>query len=207
MASSNRCSVCPKGAGTCFCPGCKAYFCDKDFKQHREMLFNSLDELTVDRNDLQEKINKASSKKQFGSSLLSRIDEWQEITIGKVKQAAEQARQQALKIMNSKREEITRQFQTLSQELEQLRETEGVLEQDLARLKQQIGQLNKGLEQLSQPSVGELNVKQSDQIVWNRMIYVEEKSAHADYQQHRPQLRGQYLNRFYNEFFKHRFFH
>ena len=135
MASSNRCSVCPKGAGTCFCPGCKAYFCDKDFRNHRGMLVNGLDEITVERNELQEKINKAKPQKQSGSSILSRIDEWQQITIDKVIQAAEQARQQVLKIMNSKREEITREFQTLSQELEQLRETEGVLEQDLTRLK------------------------------------------------------------------------
>jgi len=207
MASSNRCSVCPKGAGICICPGCKAYFCDKDFKQHREMLFNGLDELTVDRNELQEKINKISSQTQPDSSLLSRINEWQEITIGKVNQAAEQARQQALEIMNCKRGEITRQFQTLLQELEQLRETKGVLEQDLARLKQQIDQLNNNLEQLSKPSAVELNVKQSDQIMWDRMIYVEEMSGHAAYQEHRPQPRGEHLNRFCNEFFKHRFFY
>ncbi len=179
MASSNRCSVCPKGGGTCFCPGCKAYFCDKDFRHHRRMLVDGLDELTVNRNDLQEKINKISSEKQSGSLLLSRIDEWQQVTIEKVKQTAQQARQQVLKIMNSKQEEIKRQFQTLSQEFEHLRETEGVLEQDLARLKQQIDQLNKDLEQLSQPLAVELNMQQSDQIVWNRLIYVEEKSERA----------------------------
>jgi vacuolar-type H+-ATPase subunit I/STV1 len=143
------------------------------------MLVDGLDELTVNRNDLQEKINKISSEKQSGSLLLSRIDEWQQVTIEKVKQTAQQARQQVLKIMNSKQEEIKRQFQTLSQEFEHLRETEGVLEQDLARLKQQIDQLNKDLEQLSQPLAVELNMQQSDQIVWNRLIYVEEKSERA----------------------------
>ncbi len=169
------------------------------------MLVDGLDELTVDRNDLQEKINKISLEKQSGSLLLSRIDEWQQITIEKVKQAAEQARQQVLKIMNSKREEIERQFQTLSQEFEQLRETEGVLEQDLARLKQQIGQLNKDSEQLSQPLAVELNMKQSDQIVWNRLIYAEEKSERAVDQRPQPQPRGEHLNNFCKEFFKHRF--
>ena len=71
MASSNRCSVCPKGAGTCYCPGCKAYFCGKDFVAHRAMLVNGLDELTADRNELQENINKANSRKHSGDSLLS----------------------------------------------------------------------------------------------------------------------------------------
>ena len=177
MASSNRCSVCPKGAGTCYCPGCNAYFCKKDFRNHQDMLINRLDELTADRNELQEKFSKTSSQKNSGNSLLARIDAWQEETIQKVKQAASQARQQALKIINSKQEEINKQFQILSQELEKLRETEDVLEGDLSRLKNQIEQVNKDLEKLSQPPAVELNIKQTEQIVWHRMIYVEDRST------------------------------
>jgi chromosome segregation ATPase len=188
MASSSHCSVCPKGAGSCYCPGCKAYFCNKDFRNHREMLAHGLDELTVNRNELQEKINKASSHKHSGSSLLSRIDAWQDDTIQKVKQAAQQARQQVLKIINSKREEITRQFQALSKEMEQLRETEDVLEQDLSRLKNQIKQLHKGLENVSQSPTIELNMKQSEQITWHRMIYVEDRSVSSAQQQRREQF-------------------
>ncbi len=199
MASSNHCSVCLKGPGACFCPGCQAYFCVKDFGSHRGMLVNELDELITDRDEFQEKINKASSDTQFDSSLLLRIDEWQRITIEKVKQAAKQVRQEVLKIMNSKREEIMREFQTLSQELEQLKETEGVLEQDLTRLKQYIGQINKDLEQLSQLSAVELNVKQSERIVWHRMIYVEEKPINPVKQQFQSQPEGEHLNRFCNE--------
>jgi translation initiation factor 2 beta subunit (eIF-2beta)/eIF-5 len=160
------------------------------------MLVNELDELTVNQNELHEKINKARSDKQSGSSLLSRIDKWQQDTIEKVKLAAEQARQQALKIINSKREEIMRQFQTLSQELKQLKETKGVVEQDLTRLKQQVGQINKNLEQLSRPPAVELNVSRSDQIVWNRMIYIEENSVYADQQQQQSQGKSEHLNRF-----------
>jgi chromosome segregation ATPase len=153
------------------------------------MLVNALDELTVDRNELQEKINKASSQKHSDSSLLSQIDAWQENTIQKVKQTAQQARQQVLKIINSKREDITKQFQTLSKEMKQLRETEDVLEQDLSRLKTQIEKLQKGLETLSQPSAIELNMKQSEQIMWHRMICVEDKSISSDQKMCQSQLR------------------
>jgi predicted RNase H-like nuclease (RuvC/YqgF family) len=196
MASSDRCSVCRKVAGTSICRGCKELFCDDDFKDHRGMLMNKLDELTVDRNDLQEKINKATSQNQSGSSLLSRIDEWQRTTIEKVKQAAEQARQQVLQIMNSKREEITRQFQTMSQEMKELRDTKSVVERDLAQLKQQIDQLNEDLKQLSQLPIVELNMKQSDKIEWRRMIRVEEKPIYAGNQQSQLQPRGKHVNRF-----------
>ena len=206
MASSNRCSVCPKGAGTCFCPGCKSYFCDNDFISHRGMLVNGLDEITIERNELQEKINKTKSQKQSGTSILSRIDEWEEITIEKVKQAAEQVRQQVLKMMNSRKEEIMKEFQSLSQELEQLRETRAVLEQDLTRFKQQIARINIDLSQLSQLPAIELNTKQSDQIVWNRMIYVvENKSKSSDDLQLRSSLKGEDLNRLYHNYLKHPF--
>jgi DNA repair exonuclease SbcCD ATPase subunit len=186
MASSSCCSVCLQGAGTFYCPGCKAYFCDDDFRNHREMLVHGLDEL-------QEKINKASSQKHSGSSLLSQIDAWQKDTIQKVKQTAQQARQQVSKILNSKQKEITRQFRTVSQELKQFKQTKGVLEQDLSRLKNQIEQLHKDLEKLSQLPAIELNMKQSEQIVWCRMIYVEDRSVSSAQEQCSSQLRGEYL--------------
>ncbi|CAF4994150.1 unnamed protein product, partial [Rotaria sp. Silwood1] len=66
--------------------------------------------------------------------------------------------------MNSKREEITVQFQTLSQELQELRESKGVVEQDLTRLKEEIRRLNEDLEQVAQSPAIKLNTKQGDQI-------------------------------------------
>ncbi|CAF4974608.1 unnamed protein product, partial [Rotaria sp. Silwood1] len=79
--------------------------------------------------------------------------------------------------MNFKLEEITGQFQTLSQELQELRESKGVVEQDLTRLKEEIRRLNEDLEQVAQSPAIKLNTKQSDQIVWQRMIYAEENSV------------------------------
>jgi len=170
------------------------------------MLVDELDGLTVERNVLQEKINKATSHNESERSLLSQIDEWERITIEKVKEAAEQARQQARKIMNAKREQVTQQFQTLTQELILLRDTKGVLEQDLSRLKEKIRQLNDNLQQLSQPPTVELNSKQSDQIVWHRMIYVEEKSVDAVEQQSESRSSSKHFYIFCTNSFKYCFF-
>lgn len=212
MASSNRCSTCQKNPGISFCPGCKAYFCDKDFKAHRGILVRDLDRAGTDRNELQGKIKKVKSLKQPGNLLLTRIDEWQQLTIEKVKQAAQQARQQVVKIMNSKRDEITREFQTLTEEIECLKDSESVLEPDLINLKRDLSRLNKDVEQFFQPSTIEVNMKQSDQIVWNHMIYVEEKSLQPVQQQLQvvqpqlqtvqPQPKSKYLDRFYNKILK-----
>ncbi|CAF3763546.1 unnamed protein product [Rotaria sp. Silwood1] len=177
MATSNRCSICRKRTGTSICPGCKVLFCNEDFNSHRELLLNELYGLTVDRNELQAKINEAASNKKSANQFLEQIDEWQRKTIEKVKEAADLARQQVSKIMNFKLEEITEQFQTLSQELKELQETKDFVEQDLTRLKEEIRRLNEDLEQVAQSPAIKLNTKQSDQIVWQRMIYVEENSV------------------------------
>ncbi|CAF3870847.1 unnamed protein product [Rotaria sp. Silwood1] len=192
MATSNRCSICRKRAGTCFCPGCKAYFCDDDFHSHRGLLLNELDGLTVDRNELQAKINEAASNKRSANQFLAQIDEWQQKTIEKVKEAAALVRQQVSKIMNFKLEEITGQFQTLSQELQELRESKGVVEQDLTRLKEEIRRLNEDLEQVAQSPAIKLNTKQSDQIVWQRMIYAEENSVNLVNQTRQTKPIGEY---------------
>ncbi|CAF4424551.1 unnamed protein product [Rotaria magnacalcarata] len=187
MASANRCSACKTRAETCFCPGCKAYFCDDDFQNHRASLFDELNVLTADRNDLHAQINEVSSNMQTDKQL-AKIGEWQRTTIEKVKQAAESARQQVMKIRNCKHEEIAKSFLVLSQELDELRD---IVEQDIVRLNQATRKLSDDLKKCAQSSEIELNVKQSDEIDWNRMIYVEENSAFADNQ---SQINGEHFS-------------
>ncbi len=88
MSSLERCSICEKGKGTCLCVGCKTYFCETHFNEHCGMLFNELDELVEDRNDLQEKINKIPKHSKSNDLHLAQINEWEQKTIEKIKQAA-----------------------------------------------------------------------------------------------------------------------
>ncbi|CAF4142535.1 unnamed protein product [Rotaria magnacalcarata] len=202
MISANCCLTCRKCDGTCFCPGCKSYFCDDDFISHRGMLINKLDGLTVDRNDLQEKINVAASNLGSGQHITEKIDEWERITTEKVKQVAEMAKKQVLRIINSKQEEITIRFHNLSQELKERRVKKSVVEQDIARLRQEIDQIKKDLTKLAQTPTIELNMKQNDEIKWDRMIYVEEKSENVDYHLRQREPTGKYSSRIQTENFK-----
>ncbi|CAF4490866.1 unnamed protein product [Rotaria socialis] len=201
MASPNSCFTCRKSGSTSFCRGCNAYFCDADFACHRKMLLNDLNVLTVDRNDLQERVNEAASNLGSCQHITAKIDEW-ERTTEKVKQAAELAKKQVRKILNSKQEEITRRFDNLSQELKERMVQKSVVEQDIARLKQEIDQLKNDLTKIAQTPTIELNMKQSDEIKWDHMIYAEEKSINVDYQLHQLEPMGKYLSRIRSESFK-----
>jgi len=149
------------------------------------MLNNQLDGFVEDRNALQEKITKATQQKDINSPLLSQIDQWQKVTIEKVKQAADQARQHVIQILDSKRAEITSDFAKFSKELIQLRETEDFVEQNLKRLKKTIDQINQDVKKLAQPSEIELHVDESQEIQWNRLIYVVDNTNYVANQQQR----------------------
>jgi hypothetical protein len=86
MAKANRCSTCQKQPGAMYCIGCDAYFCAKDFRGHREILFHEMDGLVGERNDLQEKINKATQNNDCRSPLIEQINKWEKTTIDKVNQ-------------------------------------------------------------------------------------------------------------------------
>ncbi|CAF1047568.1 unnamed protein product [Adineta steineri] len=183
MAKSNLCSTCQKPAGVMYCIGCDGYFCTRDFKRHREILSTDMEELVEERNKLQEKINMAIKPNNSINPLIEEINEWEKITIEKVRQTAEYVRQQASQLMSSKSVEITNEFKGFSDELADLKETEDYIEPDLRRLKQKIHQFNVDMTQLSQGTRLELNREESKRINWNRMIYVQEKPVEVERQQ------------------------
>jgi len=78
----------------------------KDLKIHNGQLLHQLDVLVEERNDLQEKINNSTQHKDFRSPLLLQIDEWQKMTMERVKQAAEQARRQVIEVVIFERENM-----------------------------------------------------------------------------------------------------
>ncbi|CAF1022591.1 unnamed protein product [Adineta steineri] len=200
MAKSNQCSTCQKPIGVMHCTGCDGYFCAKDFRGHREILFTEIEELVQERNKLQEKMNTATKGNNSRNPLIEEINAWEKITVEKVRQTAEQVRQQANQLMNSKSMKITREFRGFSTELADLKETENYVEHDLIRLKQKIQQFNVDVTQLSQGTRIELNKEESERINWNRIIYVREKPVEAERQQVPTRKQGMFrmcnLNRF-----------
>ncbi|CAF1468626.1 unnamed protein product [Rotaria sordida] len=188
--TTNRCSMCQKEFGTSYCTGCGVYFCTKDFKSHRKILFGEMDVIIEHHNELHDKINKAIQHDDPNSPLFEQIDQWQNMMTEKVNLVAEHTRQQVSQLLNSKRIKITNDFKRFSQELVPLKETENFVEHDLTRLKYIIHQFNHELKQLTRPFTIELHTEQSDRIVWSQLIYAEEKSTYAGIHQREQHVRG-----------------
>jgi seryl-tRNA synthetase len=179
MATPKQCSMCTKVPGSMYCTGCEKYFCWKDLKIHREGMFIEMDKIVEERNHLQDAINNILQINDQSHPLIQQIEKWKNTTIEKIKQIAEQVRQQTIQLLNARQIKIDTEFKSFSQELAHLRDTENYVEHDLTRLNQKISQFKQDLKQSTQPTTIELHTQGSDSINWNGLIYVEEKQTYS----------------------------
>ncbi|CAF0986139.1 unnamed protein product [Adineta steineri] len=148
------------------------------------------------RNSLLDKIGKATQRHNIHNPLIAQINEWEDMMVEKIKIVADNTRQQVSQLVNSKRSKLSDDFKRFSQELASLRETENFIEADLKQLKYKLNEFNYELKHIIKPVVVELHTELSKQIVWNQLIYVEEKSNHAVTQQQLyQQVEGKMNNR------------
>jgi chromosome segregation ATPase len=191
MTKSNKCSMCSKGSATCFCTGCKAYFCRKHFNEHHTKLVHELDGYVEERNTLQGQINKIDSC----DAILLQIDEWQQTMVERVIQAAEQVRQK-INVSSAKRAEITIRFKEFSHKLGYLKETEDFVEDDLTEVKDMTDKIKQDLEKLIELPSFELHIEENEKIAWDRLIYLKEKPASIENKQNQQQTTGELINKF-----------
>ncbi|CAF1527369.1 unnamed protein product [Didymodactylos carnosus] len=90
------CDICRIDAGNSFCPGCDQTFCSKHFIEHRQQLSRELDTVISDHDYLVRKMEENTNPKLFED-----IDAWEIDAIGKVKETAEQVRQELRQILNA----------------------------------------------------------------------------------------------------------
>ncbi|CAF1053923.1 unnamed protein product [Adineta steineri] len=135
------------------------------------------------RNSLLDKIDKATQRHNLHNPLIAQINEWEDMMIEKIKIVADNTRQQVSQLVNSKRTKLSDDFKRFSQELANLRETENFIEADLNQMKYKLNEFNHELKHITKPVLVELHTELSNQIVWNQLIYVEEKSNHTVTQQ------------------------
>ena len=172
MASAKQCSMCQKAAGKVHCTGCDAYFCTKDYRQHRNTLDSQMDDIIVKRDHLQHQIGNVKPQDSSSDPLLIRISEWEKNTIDKVKHTANHARDEVVKLSTTNRDRILSKFKAFSAEMVELKESENFVESDLSRLQHMIDEFQRQVQQLNgQPSIV-VDTERSDTIKWNELIHI-----------------------------------
>jgi hypothetical protein len=147
MATANiktLCSSCGKQNGRVTCEGCSKLFCLNDFNGHRQELGTQLDEIEVDRDLFRQMLTENVSKPQ-NHALMKQIDEWENESIKKIRQAAGEARQILIGHTAKLHTKLEEKLEMLTNALRQSRQENDFFEPNLNQWREKLVRMKNGL--------------------------------------------------------------
>ncbi|CAF1375631.1 unnamed protein product [Didymodactylos carnosus] len=167
-ALSKKCDVCQERAGTLSCTGCEQVFCKQDMTKHRQQLSRELDLVMREHNNLDKRIQHKMTGDQGGHrKLLDQINEWEKSVIDKIKDAAQQAREQVHLFLGAQPAHRLRQ---ITDDIESRMKEEDYVETDIEYWSNQVKKLSKEIEMGDSTSI----VIKTAQVEWTSLIKVQE---------------------------------
>jgi hypothetical protein len=161
-----QCSICGKETSTFNCGGCLQHFCRNDLIIHLQKLSEDLDKIENEHDQFRQKLNdqKEDLKKR---PLIEEVDQWEEDSINKIKQTAEQCRQRLINYTNKFIIEIENKLNDLAGKIKQTRHDNEFNEIDLDQIKEK---LNKLKEELDKPS--NVSIEQESSSFINKILVI-----------------------------------
>ncbi|CAF4076236.1 unnamed protein product [Adineta steineri] len=171
------CSVCHKEAGICNCTGCKAFFCMKDFANHRQWLSGEFEKVIEARNRLQEVVSDRKILADFRAALYTYIDQWKTDALDKIQYTAEKTRVQTAKILDDKIQDVDNGLHGVTEQLRAMQDMNNYVEDDLDQLNDHIENIMEEFKHLKGSSEIRICKENSEQLDWNSLIYVDNQRA------------------------------
>ncbi|CAF4509619.1 unnamed protein product, partial [Rotaria sp. Silwood2] len=156
--------------------------------EHRQQLLAQFDQYVVMAHD--ELCSEMSSSNDAPNELLAQIDQWENETLNKVRQASERVRQELTHLFKINKEILAKEFETLAKDIRRRRQDDDFIEDEIKQLRQQIDQLRLSIQQLSGKDTAKVQIMKNDKIDWNRLIYIEKKGKYHAYQGPKMNLTG-----------------
>ena len=141
----NRCAVCNKEKASFRCGGCSQDFCYKHVADHRQQLDQQLDEIEAARDLFRQTLTQQTSEPQR-HVFIQTINQWENSSIDKIKQTAEDARQLVFKHTEKHFVNIEEQLSQLTNQLRENREENDFVETDLNRWNDELKRLTEELD-------------------------------------------------------------
>jgi chromosome segregation ATPase len=148
--ASNRekCLICQKEKTSYKCNGCSRDFCFDHLVEHRQTINQLFDGIENDRDQFHQTL---TERKQLPRNLplIEKVNKWEEDSIKKIKETAEECRQIVIKHSNKHFIEIEEMLSELTEHLKQVRKENEFNEVDLNTLKIKLTKL---AEEFDEPS-------------------------------------------------------
>ena len=127
---THSCATCGKEAGVFTCRGCSQNFCLPHTNDHRRALETRMQEIILTHNRLKQAITEQTTE-QFHPSLMQQIEQWEQQSIDKIQQVANDIRQQLLSIVRDRTDNLKEKVVQLSQQLNKAQHDGEFFENDL----------------------------------------------------------------------------
>ncbi|CAF0715462.1 unnamed protein product [Adineta steineri] len=144
VAAKARCVTCGKEKSTVRCDGCSQPFCYNHLVDHRQQLSKQLDEIEVSRDLFRQTLTDQSAKPE-NQTLIKQVDQWEQDSITKIRQTANEARKLLLKHTSKYLSEIETKLNILTEQLRESRAENDFVEADLQRWNKQLTEMNNEL--------------------------------------------------------------
>ncbi|CAF5102356.1 unnamed protein product, partial [Rotaria sp. Silwood1] len=111
--------------------------------------------------------------------IFDQIEQWKKTTINKIEKAAEKAQYQLIELIDKQRINVVKQLEPITKEILCRREEENFLENDIDRLRKKIDEIQQILQPFIQKDTNKSIIVDSDQIDWDRLIYIRTEQLHC----------------------------
>jgi chromosome segregation ATPase len=139
-----HCVKCGKDKATLRCGGCLQEFCYKHVIDHRQELNKQLDVIENNRDTFKQSFNQYIQQTN-NNTLIQQINQWEQNSIKKIQQIAEEARQVAVKNTNEYIHQIEIKLHRLTDQLRESRKEDDFNEINLRQYQEEINRLTKEL--------------------------------------------------------------
>jgi hypothetical protein len=166
-AAGNSC----KHAANFNCEGCSQAFCSKHVSDHRRFLGEELNEIIGEHDHLKNALIHQTTESEL-HPLIKKIDDWEKISIAKVRQRANETRQELIQLITVHTNEISERLQKVAEQLSQGQEHDDFIETDLRRWKETLAKLKL---ELASPSL--ISICQDEKILSISDISINQNAA------------------------------
>lgn len=135
-----RCGICSKENATIKCQGCSQTFCYNHVTDHRQQLNKELEDVTITCDFIRETLTEQTTDSQK-HPLMQKINQWEQESIAKIRQTAEEARQLLVKHTIGPTAEIEVKLSKVTNQIRQCREDNNFFETDLRQWKESLTKL------------------------------------------------------------------
>ena len=148
------CFTCNKEKITYFCQGCLNRFCLNHLNTHRQNLHQELDQIQTDHDQLRQNLNEEKSNPD-DHGLIKQIDQWEQNSIEKIKQTAQQCRLKWTNYSDEYLDIMEKKINDFAQQIKQMNAEDEFNEIDLNHLKEKLEKLEGELHRPNNVSIKE----------------------------------------------------